>query len=163
MPEEQPVTSTAFETFILLPFHYAQRDPARAPRILEDGLVRHLGARRGERPLSGVEVALPARMGARGDIHPDPVPGKKRDARRPEIYDVLVDLARLDGRRRHGSDLPGRRVTLPGAGAQNAVADAYGPPVGIDVHEPRHEVRVRRRRRREQRNVDGTEDGVRTP
>ena len=44
MPEEQPVIRTAFETFIPLPFYYGQRDPARSPRIVEDGLVGYLGA-----------------------------------------------------------------------------------------------------------------------
>jgi hypothetical protein len=42
--EEQPVMRTAFETFISLPFCYGQRDPARAPRVVEDGLVSNLGA-----------------------------------------------------------------------------------------------------------------------
>jgi hypothetical protein len=44
MPEEQPVIRTAFETFISLPSYYGQRDPARSPRIVEDGLVGYLGA-----------------------------------------------------------------------------------------------------------------------
>jgi hypothetical protein len=44
MPEEQPVISTAFETFIPLPFYYGQRDPAPSPRVVEDGLVGNLGA-----------------------------------------------------------------------------------------------------------------------
>ena len=44
MPEEQSVISTAFETFIPLPFYYGQRDPAPSPRVVEDGLVGYLGA-----------------------------------------------------------------------------------------------------------------------
>src|SRR5215212_8923078 len=121
MPEEQPVISTAFETFIALPFYYGQRDLARSPRVVEDGLAGHLGAGRTERALARVEVALPAGMGARRDLHAHPVPGQERDARRPQIYDVLVDLARLDGRRRHRSHHAGCRVALPGARAQDAV------------------------------------------
>jgi hypothetical protein len=44
MPEEHPVIRTAFETFIPLPFYYGQRDPARSPPVVEDGLACYLGA-----------------------------------------------------------------------------------------------------------------------
>src|SRR5688500_12606871 len=101
MPEEQPVISTALETLIALPFYYGQRDPARTSGVVTDDLVGHLGARRIEGVLARVEVALPARVGARRDLHPNPVPWEERDPCRPQVYHVLVDLSRLDGRRRH--------------------------------------------------------------
>src|ERR687897_3933642 len=97
MPEEQPVIRTAFETFIFLPFYYGQRDPARSPRLVEDGLACYLGAGGVERALAGIEVALPAGMGTRCDLHPHPVPGEEGEARRPQIYGVLVNLSPLDG------------------------------------------------------------------
>src|ERR671915_1278893 len=75
MPEEQPVIRTAFETFISLPFYYGQRDPARSPRVVEDGLACYLGAGGVERALAGIEVALPAGMGAGCDLHPHPMIG----------------------------------------------------------------------------------------
>src|SRR5688500_17699188 len=156
MPEEQPVISTAFETLMTLPFYYGQRDPARTFGVVKDGLVGHLGARRIEGVLARVEVALPARVGARRDLHPHPVPWEEGDACRPQVYDVLVDLAGLDGRRRDLAYHTGRGVALPGASAQEAVGDADRPPVRIHVDEPRHEVRVRGRGGRKQRGVDGT-------
>src|SRR5215203_2324732 len=160
MPEEQPVISTAFETVTLLPFYYGQRDPARSLRVIEDNLMGNLGARGTERALAGIEVALPAGMGAGGHLHAHPVSREEGDARRPQVYNVLVDLTRLDGRRRHGPHYPWRGVALPGARPQDAVGDADRPPVGIDVDEPRHEVRIGRRGGREEGGVDGTKDRV---
>src|SRR5919107_139590 len=160
MPEEQPVISTAFETAILLPFYYGHRDPAPTLRVLEDGLVGNLGARGTECALAGIEVALPAGMGAGGYLHAHAVPRQEVDARRPQVYDVLVDLTRLDGRRRHRPHHPRRGVALPGARPQDAVGDADRPPVGIDVDEPCHEVRIGCRGGREEGRVDGTEDRV---
>src|SRR5687768_3147658 len=142
MPEEQPVIRTAFETFIPLHFYYGQRDPAPSSRVVEDGLVGYLGAGGLQCALARIEVALPAGMGTRCDLHPHPVPGKKGDARCPKIYDVLVDLTRLDGGWRHGRDNASRRVALPGARPQDAISDADRPPVRVDVDEPGHEVRV---------------------
>src|SRR5919112_931995 len=118
MPEEQPVIRTAFETIISLPFYYGQCDLAR------------------------IEVALPAGMGARCDLHPHPVSREEGDARSPKVYDVLVDLTGFDGGGLHRPNHTGRGVALPGASPQNTVGDADSPSVWVDVHEPRHEVRV---------------------
>src|SRR3712207_5525229 len=160
MPEEQPVIRTAFETFISLPFHYGECDPARSPRVVEDRLAGYLGAGGLQCALTGVEVALPAGMGAGRDLHPHLVPGEERNARRPQIDNVLVDLNRLDGGGRHRPDYAWRRVALPGARPQDAVGDADRPPVRVDVDEPRHEVRIGGGGGREERDVDGAEDGI---
>jgi hypothetical protein len=45
-----------------LPFYYGQRDPAPSPRIVEDGLVGHLGAGGLQCTLARVQIALPAGM-----------------------------------------------------------------------------------------------------
>ena len=71
-----------------------------------------------------------------------------------------VALGRSGTRTRHWARsawaAPGRRRrapdSCPSGRAQDPVCHAHGPAVGIYVHEPCHEVRVRRRRRGEQRH-----------
>src|ERR1700680_4079521 len=73
------------------------RDPdaRRVLGIMEDGLPRHNHIRPDPRRLTGVQVAVPAREAAAGHLKPQPVPGAKQIAGRPQVDVVLGRLGGL--------------------------------------------------------------------
>src|SRR5437763_17156839 len=96
---------------------------------MEDGLVRNLHAGGAGRRLTGVQVAVPAREVAGGDVQADAVPGPEDVTGRPEVDLVLVGPARCDRRGR----LAGPHAPVPGA--QDAVGRIEGAAVGVNVAE----------------------------
>src|ERR1700680_3823944 len=62
---------------------------------MEDGLSRHDHIGPDPSWLTGVQVAVPAREAAAGHLKPQPVPGAKQVAGRPQVDVVLGRLAGL--------------------------------------------------------------------
>src|SRR6266550_9274312 len=71
-------------------------------RVVEDGLDRDPAIAQPLRPdrVAGVQVAVPVREVAGGNLDPDPVPGLEQVSARPELHD---ELGRLTGRDRPGT------------------------------------------------------------
>ena len=123
--------------------YYGKCNATRTLRIMEYPLVGHLRVVRVGVVFPGVQVPFPARKRTRCDLHPDAVSGQKREAGRPEVYRVFVDFTGFYRARFDRVYDARSRVALPGAGPNYSVRYSYRAAVGVDVHEPDDEVRVR--------------------
>src|SRR5919202_2606442 len=127
--------------------HNGQCDTARVSGVVEYPLVGHLRTGRTQSVLASVEVAVPAGEAAGSYLHPDVVPGLEGDPGSPQVYRVLVHLAGLYQRWLDRVYDAKSRVALPDTRPDDPIGHPDRPPVRINVHEPRHEVRIQRRGR----------------
>src|ERR671916_1405012 len=152
------MTGWGMGTLLRSTVYDGQCNMARLLRVVEDPLAGNLRARRMGVALAGVQVASPTGEGARGDLHPHPVPGEEGDPGHPQVHGVLVWASGLYLARLHRLYHARGWIALPGAGADNAVRYDEGPTIGVDVHEPGDEVRVGGGRGGEEGHVDAPED-----
>src|SRR5438105_1532585 len=97
--------------------------------------------------VASVRVAIPAREVAGSYLQADAVTGLEDVAGGPQVDVEGVRLPGFEQRLR-------QTVSIPRA--NNAVGEIERAAVRVDVHQPRHEVGVRRRRAGPQLDVDGT-------
>src|SRR5438270_9976445 len=113
------MTTISKMTGIRSVLHYGKHDAGRMPAVVQDRLPGNRQLRVGAHGVAGVGIAVPAREAAGRHLEPDPVPGSKQVAGRPEVDDVLCGLT--------------RRQT---AGSDDSIGEVDRPALRIDVAEP---------------------------
>src|SRR5215212_7670463 len=107
-----------------------QRHVARTCGVVEDSLAGDPGVRRARSALAGGGVAIPAREGARGDLHPYAVACSEGDPGLPQVHAVLVDSPGSVKARPSGLNDPGAGITFTGLARVTPVVQKIAPSSG---------------------------------
>src|SRR5437660_2018181 len=104
---------------------------------MQDGLLGDHRRIVGAEGSAGVEVAIPAREVAAGNIQADAMPDLENVAGRPQVDLILVRLARLD--QRWSFSLREIAVARP----DDAVGQILRETIGMDIDQPSYEIGIR--------------------
>ena len=98
MGQPIPISEKSEPRCLPLNAHHGQDHVGGMFRIVQDLLLRDLELRVGAEAMAGIEVPVPARKAAGGDLQPGLVARQEDVARCPQVNHVLVGPAGLDQR-----------------------------------------------------------------